>query len=115
MDVVKDRILYIPLFLMLSVSSTYALEHNDSIDMYMNQTVDSEVDIQGRGLLTTANVHVTSTGSLKLSAPQGVTVTGPYTVDLGGKLEINGGRQYYVKFLYNTVGHRVRREKEEIE
>lgn len=89
-----------------------AMEANDSVDTYQNQIVNTTVSVQGRTLLTTHDVNVTSTGHLKMSAPDGIVATGPFTVDHGGTLELDGGRQYYIIFTYDASGNRILRRKE---
>jgi hypothetical protein len=91
--------------------SVNATEPIDSVDVYQNQTVNSVVVVQGRSLLSVNNVSVTNTGKLKLSAPAGVSVTGPLTVVLGGEFEMNGGMQYAIRYTYDASGNRIRREK----
>ena len=97
--------------LLLLCSITMNAELTDSVDVYQNQTVNGVVVVQGRNLLSVQNVTVTNTGRLKLSAPGGISVTGPLTVVLGGELEMNGGMQYAIRYTYDTSGNRIRREK----
>ena len=89
-----------------------AQQANDSVDTYQNHTVSTTVSVQGRNTLTVSDVTVTSTGHLKITAPAAPIVTGNLTVQLGGTLEINGSRQYFIKFTYDAAGNRLRREKE---
>lgn len=103
--------LMISALLTLFVSVAHATEPIDSVDVYQNQTVSSVVVIQGRHQLSVRNVSVTSAGDLKLSAPDEIIVTGSFTVDLGGKLELNGGMQYAIRYSYDVTGNRIRREK----
>ena len=89
-----------------------AQQANDSVDTYQNHTVSTTVSVQGRNTLTVSDVTVTSTGHLKITAPAATIVTDNLTVQLGGTLEINGSRQYFIKFTYDAAGNRLRREKE---
>ena len=94
-------------FLVLSINAT---ECNDSVDTYQNQTVSSNVVLQGRTTLTMSNVTVTPTGYLKATAPDGITVNGPFEVQLGGRLELNGGRQWPIRQIYDASGNVIKRE-----
>ena len=98
-------------FLLSCVSMASAQTPIDSVDTYLNQTVSSSVSVQGREVLTAGNINVTSTGYLKLSAPNGISIVDTLTVQLGGILELNGGSQYRVRYYYDAVGNRNRREK----
>ena len=89
-----------------------AQQANDSVDTYQNHTVSTTVSVQGRDTLIVSDVTVTPTGHLKLTAPAATIVTSNLNVQLGGTLEINGGRQYLIKFTYDAAGNRIRREKE---
>jgi len=95
----------------LSISSSIAQTPVDSVDTYQHQTVSSRVSVQGRHVLTSSDITVTSTGDLKLSAPDGVVMTGPFTVQLGGVLQVNGGRQWLIRYTYDSSGNRICREK----
>lgn len=88
-----------------------AEEIPDSVDTFNNQTVTTETVVQGRTLLSSQNVTVTNTGHLTLNGPQGVVIPQGFEVQLGGMLEINGGLQYALKFIYDASGNRIRREK----
>lgn len=101
--------LAIPAFFTLLPKTTQAAEVNDSVDTYNNHTVSTTVSVQGRTVLNTTNVAVTPQGKLTMSAPQGVSVTGPFSVLQGGTLQLNGGRQYTIKFHYDNTGNQVRR------
>ena len=100
------------LMLMFPASSLFAQAVNDSVDVYQNHTVSSEVSVQGRTLLNVSNVTVLSTGKLKLSGPSGVLITSPFTVDLGGVLEVNGGRQYPIRISYDLSGNIINRKQD---
>ncbi len=89
----------------------YAEEFPDSVDTFSNQTVTTDTIVQGRTLLTSQNVTVTSTGHLTLNGPQGVLIPSSFEVQLGGTLELNGGLQYAIIFTYDASGNRIRREK----
>lgn len=89
----------------------HAIETNDSVDAYQNQTVTNQVVVQGRTVLSTNNVTVTSTGDLKMYSPGGIIVTGPFIVELGGALELNGGMQYAIRYSYDTTGNRTKRQR----
>lgn len=95
----------------LYISPITAQTPIDSVDTYQHQTVSSTVSVQGRHVLTSSDVTVTSTGDLKLTAPDGVEINGPFTVQLGGILQVNGGRQWLIRYTYDNSGNRIRREK----
>ena len=88
-----------------------AEEINDSVDTFNNQTVTTEITVQGRTVLTSQGVTVTSTGQLTLNGPQGVLIPQDFEVKTGGSLLLNGGLQYAVTFTYDASGNRIRREK----
>ena len=88
-----------------------AEEAPDSVDTFNNQTVSTEVVVQGRSILTSQNVTVTSTGRLTLNGPQGVTIPHDFVVNSGGSLTLNGGLQYAIAFTYDASGNMIRREK----
>lgn len=89
-----------------------AEEVTDSVDTFNNQTVSTVVSVQGRTVLTSQNVTVSSTGQLTLNGPQGVLIPHDFVVNPGGSLILNGGLQYAVIFTYDESGNRIRREKE---
>lgn len=92
-------------------SAVYAQNVNDSIDVYANYTVGEKVIIQGRDTLRSHDITVNPTGNLRMSAPNGIIITAPFTVEFGGMLELNGGRQYHVLYSYDLSGNIVRRKK----
>lgn len=96
--------------LFLNTSISRAAE-TDSVDVYQNHTVTGFVCVQGRNEITVQNVTVTNTGHLKISAPAGIVVTAPFTVNLGGILELNGGMQNAIRYTYDASGNRIKREK----
>lgn len=89
----------------------WAEENRDSVDTFNNQTVETEVTVQGRTVLTSQSVTVTNTGQLTLNGPQGVLIPQDFKVNSGGSLMLNGGLQYAVTFTYDASGNRIRREK----
>lgn len=106
---VNKRLTLVALSLLLAMNTT--AEVNDSIDTYQNQTVNNQVEVQGRDVLTVNNVTVNSTGHLKLSSPNGIVIPAGLTVELGGILELNGGRQWLVRYTYDAAGNRIRRQR----
>lgn len=103
--------LAIPAFFTLLPQTSQAAEVNDSVDTYNNHTVSTTVSVQGRTQLSSTEVTVTPTGYLKLSAPQGIRVNGPFEVQIGGKLELNGGRQWRIRYMYDAAGNRTKRKR----
>ena len=97
--------------LLLPFLPVMAQQANDSVDTYQNHTVSSTVNVQGQNTLTVADVTVTSIGELKLTAPEATVITSNLNVQLGGTLEINGSRQYFIRYTYDAAGNRIRREK----
>ena len=89
----------------------HAEEIPDSVDTYNNQSVATEIIVQGRTLLTSQGVTVTNIGQLTLNGPAGVYIPQDFEVKNGGSLQINGGLQYVVSFLYDASGNRIRRQK----
>lgn len=98
------------LLLLCTIPMT-ATEQGDSIDTYQNQTVSTEVFVQGRDVLTSSNVTVTPTGHLTMSAPRGVVITSNFEVQLGGQLNLNGGQQWMVHYFYDLSGNRITRKR----
>ena len=82
-----------------------ATELGDSIDTYQNQTVTNEIHVQGRSVLATGNVTVTSSGSLTMSSPMGIDIVGYIHVQPGGWLQMNGGRQWPVVYVHDSSGN----------
>ena len=78
--------LSLSLLLFLCVTPMGATELGDSVDTYQNQIVSTEVFVQGRNVLTSNNVTVTSTGDLTMSAPEQIVITSNFEVQLGGQL-----------------------------
>ncbi|MBP5714933.1 MAG: hypothetical protein J6X07_09580 [Prevotella sp.] len=92
-------------------NSMVATELNDSVDTYQNQTVSTEVFVQGRDVLTSNNVTVTPTGDLILTAPERIVITGPFEVQLGGQLKLDSGHQCPVVYDYDSSGNTIFRQK----
>ena len=89
-----------------------ATEVGDSVDTYQNQTVSANVRIHSQNILSVQNVTVTSSGNLKLSADNRIDIAAPFTVQLGGSLELDGGRQHFIRYTYDASGNRIGRTKE---
>lgn len=110
------RIHYIRLalfaLLLQYVNPTTATELSDSIDTYQNQIVSMNAFVQGRGVLTSNNVTVTPTGNLVMTAPERIDITGPFEVQLGGWLTINGGQQWPIVYDYDSSGNIIARQKD---
>lgn len=106
--------MYVLLLLALAATHLRAQEANDSIDTYTNQTVSGLTSIQGRSTLVISNVNVTSTGHLIVSAPDGIEITGPFEVSLGGQLNLY---QYLTKIIaldYDASGNVIRRYERDL-
>jgi hypothetical protein len=98
--------------LLLSASRIMAVAPIDSVDTYTNHTVSDSVFVQGRTSLTVSNVNVTSTGRLRLSAPESVLITGGFTVNPGGTLNIYEEPIYRIRLSYDATGNVIRRQEE---
>lgn len=96
----------------LCVLTAGATELGDSIDTYQNQTVSTEVFVQGRDTLTISNVTVTPTGELTANAPDGIVVNSPFQVQLGGTLVLTVGHPYRISYTYDAAGNRTKRKNE---
>lgn len=110
------RNMRIPFVSILSACAFFSMpaeaqETGDSIDTYQNQTISTEVFVQGRDVLTSNNVTVNPTGHLIMTAPNGVKITGNFVVQLGGRLELNGGRQHHIHYTYDASGNRTTRRR----
>jgi len=103
--------LSLSLLLSLCFTPMGATELGDSVDTYQNQIVSTEVFVQGRNVLTSNNVTVTSTGNLTMSAPEQILITGDFEVQLGGQLSLNGGRQWPIVYNYDSSGNITARNK----
>lgn len=99
-------------FLALPCMMASAAEQGDSIDTYQNQTVTTDVFVQGRTILTSSDATVISTGHLTMTSPDGIIITGNFEVQLGGQLNLNGGRQYLIRYTYDEAGNRINRKHE---
>lgn len=97
--------------LSLGVTSVSAIEQNDSIDTLQNQAIDSLVYVQSRTQLSVNNVVVTPTGKLTAMGRSGVVLNGPFEVQLGGRLELKGWKQWPVSYEYDNSGNVVVRSK----
>lgn len=110
------RIQYIRLALLALllhyVNPMKATELGDSVNTYQNQIVSMNVFVQGRGVLTSNNVTVTPTGNLVMTAPERIDITGPFEVQLGGQLTINGGHQWPIVYNYDSSGNIIARQKD---
>ena len=100
--------------MLLSASRIMAVAPVDSVDTYTNHTVSDSVFVQGRTSLTVSNVNVTSTGRLRLSAPESVLITGGLTVNLGGTLNIYEESIHCIRLSYDASGNVIRRQEETI-
>ena len=90
-------------------ASSRATELGDSIDTYQNQTVSTEVFVQGRDTLTMSNVTVTPTGRLTANSPGRILVNSPFKVQLGGTLKLNVNNQWRVIYDYDNSGNIIAR------
>lgn len=97
--------------LLFCMLHTRAEEVGDSIDSYQDHIVSNIVSLQGHATLDIQNVTVSQTGFLKATAPENIVVTGPFEVQLGGKLELNGGRQWMILYTYDNSGNRIIRKR----
>ena len=61
------------------------------VNTFTNQTVSTNVYVEGCNTLTVQNVTVASGGNLSLSAPSEVIINGTFDVLLGGVLNVGGG------------------------
>ena len=84
----------------------------DSIDTYQNQTVSTEVFVQGHTTLNISNVTVTSSGELTANAPAGIVINSPFEVQLGGTLDLSVGHPYRIRYTYDAAGNRTNRKNE---
>lgn len=101
----------ISILLSFGVISVYAIEQNDSIDTLQNQVIDSVVFVQSGVQLTVNNVTVTPAGKLTVMGRSGVVLNGPFEVQLGGRLELKGWKQWPVSYEYDNSGNVVVRSK----
>ena len=101
----------ISILLSFGVISVYAIEQNDSIDTLQDQVIDSVVFVQSGVQLTVNNVTVTPVGKLTAMGRSGVVLNGPFEVQLGGRLELKGWKQWPVSYEYDNSGNIVVRSK----
>ena len=106
------RLLSCAALLMCCTLYAKADEVGDSIDSYQNHVVSDTVMLQGRTTLNIQNVTVAQTGFLKATSPDGIEITGPFEVQLGGQLELNGGRQWKIHYTYDASGNRKTRKRD---
>ena len=103
----------LPVLLSFFASTSRAPELGDSIDTYQNQTVSTEVFVQGHTTLTMSNVTVTPTGELAANAPVGIVINSPFKVQLGGTLVLTVGHPYRISYTYDAAGNRIKRKNEQ--
>lgn len=104
--------LALSVLLSVSASAAGATELGDSTDTYQNQTVSTEVFVQGRTTLNISNVTVTSTGDFTANAPNGIVINNPFEVQPGGTLELTVGHPYRIRYTYDAAGNRTKRKNE---
>lgn len=104
--------LSLSLLLFLCVTPMGATELGDSVDTYQNQIVSTEVFVQGRNVLTSNNVTVTSTGDLTMSAPEQIVITSNFEVQLGGQLYLYCEQPRPIVYNYDSSGNRISRQTE---
>jgi len=104
--------LSLSLLLSLCFTPMAATELGDSVDTYQNQIVSTEVFVQGRNVLTSNNVTVTSTGNLTMSAPEQILITGDFEVQLGGQLNLYCEQPRSIVYNYDSSGNLIRRQTE---
>lgn len=110
MEKVKLLRLVVPVLLLHIYAVTAgATELGDSIDTFQNQTVSTEVFVQGRTMLTMSSVTVTTTGELTANAPDGIVINCPFEVQLGGMLDLTVGHPYRISYTYDAAGNRIKR------
>lgn len=95
-------------------------QHSDSASIYSvgscvntfeNQTVSSKVSVQGCNTLVVQNVTISNTGNLMLSAPESITLSGPFVGELGSVLNMRLGQsQLMFEFIYDASGNRIMRQ-----
>ena len=110
-NIIRFKLALTVLFLFCIMPVT-ASEVGDSIDTFDNQTVTNTVQLQGRDIITVSNVTITPTGCLLITAPNEIVITSDLNVQLGGMMELNCGRQWPVRYYYDTNGNTVARKKE---
>lgn len=83
----------------------------DTLDSYAGYSVTGRKSIYSFQRLQTHDIVVENGGDLMLTGEDGVSVTGPFSVKLGGNLQLNGTNQYRLKYHYDASGNRVRRRR----
>lgn len=104
--------LILPALSFIYSAPLHASELGDSIDTYQNQTVSTEVFVQGRNTLIMSGVTVAPTGDLTANAPDGIVINCPFEVQLGGMLLLTVGHPYRISYTYDAVGNRTRKKNE---
>ena len=97
---------------LLCSASSRATELGDSTDTYQNQTVSTDVFVQGRTTLNISSITVTSTGDFTANAPNGIVIINPFEVQTGGTLELTVGHPYRIRYTYDAAGNRTNRKNE---
>lgn len=90
-----------------TTTPVYSARYCDNI--FKDQTVSYSLSVEGCDSLIVQNVTVSSTGDLRLSAPEGVTVYGLFEVAQGGVLNINKFGSVLIEFTYDAAGNRISR------
>ena len=92
------------------VDTTQVYSARYCVNAFKDQTVSSLQSVEGCDSLIVQNVTVSSTGDLKLSAPESVTIYGLFEVAQGGVLNINRKESLVFEFTYDAAGNRTLRE-----
>jgi YD repeat-containing protein len=82
------------------------------VNSYTNPTVSSAVNVYGCNTLSVQNVTVTGSGNLNLSAPNDITIKGPFIVQLSGRLNVVTEKRpdkRVIRYDYDNSGNRKRR------
>ena len=92
------------------VDTTQVYSARYCVNAFKDQTVSSLQSVEGCDSLIVQNVTVSSTGDLKLSALESVTIYGLFEVAQGGVLNINRKESLVFEFTYDAAGNRTLRE-----
>lgn len=85
---------------------------SDSL-VYENQTVTAPVKIVTHSHVRLSSDSILSTGRLEVKSRKGITITGGFSVQLGGVLSLDTNRGSHIRYTYDETGNRTSRRKNE--
>ena len=86
------------------------IERIDTLTVFSNQTVSSQMDVYSTSTLRIDSTTVTDRGNLRAMAEDSIIVPWEMEVVLGGELQLSGSSQYAISYTYDAAGYRSSRK-----